>query len=152
MFYAADILNVQYRTNLKTSPHQESFGTRPECVRPLEWNAGYMFEQISVRIANSMLKGKLQYNVSGDQRWTTGLVYELYVLYVPGRLQSTFVSTNNVVCNKCGMAKDSPNIIDNGEVALEDMYQKLAFRVSTLFLIRLTPTTFYAWTTNLSNQ
>ena len=43
-----------------------------------------------------------------------------YVLYVPGRPRPTFVSTNNVVFgNKCPMAKDSPNVIDNGEVALD---------------------------------
>ncbi len=43
-----------------------------------------------------------------------------YVLYVPGRPQPTFVSTNDVVFgNKYPMAKDSPTVIDNDEVALD---------------------------------
>ncbi len=43
-----------------------------------------------------------------------------YVLYIPGRLRPTFVSTNNVVFgNKCSMAKDSPDVIDNCEMALD---------------------------------
>ena len=40
------------------------------------------------------------------------------VLYVPSRSSSTFVCTNNVVFgNKC--AKDTPDVIDDGEIALD---------------------------------
>ena len=42
-----------------------------------------------------------------------------YVLYVSDRPGSTFVCTNNVVFGtKCPRAKDSPNVIDDGEVTL----------------------------------
>ena len=43
-----------------------------------------------------------------------------YVCYVPGRSRPTFVSTNNVVFgNKCPLAKDLPNVIDNDQVVLD---------------------------------
>ena len=43
-----------------------------------------------------------------------------YVIYVPDRPGSAFVCTNNVVFGtKCPPAKDSPNVIDDGEVALD---------------------------------
>ena len=43
-----------------------------------------------------------------------------HVLHMPDRASAAFVSSNNVVfCNKCPRAKVAPNIIDNGEVALE---------------------------------
>ncbi len=43
-----------------------------------------------------------------------------YVLYMPNRSRPTFVTSNNVVFgNKCPMAKDAPNVIDNEEVALD---------------------------------
>ena len=43
-----------------------------------------------------------------------------YVLYMPNRSRPTFVSSNNVVFgNKFPLAKDAPNVIDDGEVALD---------------------------------
>ena len=43
-----------------------------------------------------------------------------YVLYVPGRARPTFVSTNIVtLCNRCPMAKDSPDFINNGETVMD---------------------------------
>ncbi len=30
IFYAADIFNIQYRTDLKMSPHQKLFGSQPD--------------------------------------------------------------------------------------------------------------------------
>ena len=43
-----------------------------------------------------------------------------YVLYVPDRPGSTFVCTVNVIFRtKCLHAKDSSNVIDDGEVALD---------------------------------
>ena len=43
-----------------------------------------------------------------------------YVLYVPSRSSSTFVCTNNVVFGtKCPRAKDTPDFIDDGEIAFD---------------------------------
>ncbi len=43
-----------------------------------------------------------------------------YVQYMPNRSRPTFVSSNNVVFgNKCPLVKDAPNVIGNGEVALD---------------------------------
>ena len=41
IFYAADILKIQYRVNLKMSPHESLCGTKPDIgkCKPLVWNA-----------------------------------------------------------------------------------------------------------------
>ena len=55
-----------------------------------------------------------------------------YVLYVPGRSRPTFVSTNNVTFgNRCPMAKDSPDFIDNGETVMDFPPEANIFDISS---------------------
>jgi hypothetical protein len=74
IFYAADILNIQYRTNLKTMSHKKVFGCQQDVsASHFDWNAGYMFEQSNVKIENSMLVGN-QLSTVDDLQWTIDLV------------------------------------------------------------------------------
>jgi hypothetical protein len=55
-----------------------------------------------------------------------------YVLYAPGRPRPTFISTNNVVFgNKCPMAKDASDLIDNDQVALDFPQEANASEISS---------------------
>ncbi len=53
------------------------------------------------------------------QLWITDLaIFYTCRVPVPNRSRPTFVRSNNLVFgNKCPLAKDAPNVIDNGEVA-----------------------------------
>jgi hypothetical protein len=64
-----------------------------------------------------------------------------YVLYMSNSFCSTFVTSNNVVFgNKCQMAKDAPNVIDNEEVAPDF---PLEANISEITILRLIEQYFY---------
>jgi hypothetical protein len=118
IFYAADILNIRYRADLKMSPHECLFGTKPNVSKcqPLGVQCWlYVREEqqqdrkFDARGAPAIYCGRS----TMDNR-------SIYVLYMPNRSRPTFVTSNNVFFgSKCPMAKDAPNVIDNEEVALE---------------------------------
>ena len=118
IFYAADILNIQYRTDLKMSPHQKLFGSQPDVSKCQPFGVECW---LYVRAEQRQDR---KFDARGEPAIYCGRSTmdnrSSYVLYVPGRLRPTFVSTNNVVFgNKCPMAKDAPNVIADDEVAFD---------------------------------
>jgi hypothetical protein len=130
IFYAADILNIQYRADLKMSPHQKLFGTKPDVSKCQPFGC----ECWSYVLGENRTDRK--FGARGEPAIYCGRSTmdnrSSYVLYVPGRSRPTFISTNNVVFgNKCPMAKDSPNVIDNGEIALDFPPEAQVSEIST---------------------
>ena len=118
IFYAADISNIQYRSDLKMSPHQSLFGTKPDVSKCQPFGVEcWLYVRADQRQDR-------KFDARGEPAIYCGRSTmdnrSSHVLYMPDRASPTFVSSNNVVFgNKCPRAKDAPNIIDNGEVALE---------------------------------
>ena len=57
IFYAADISNLQYRSDLKMSPHQSLFGTKPDVSKCQTFSVEcwlYVLERSNDRIVNLM--------------------------------------------------------------------------------------------------
>ena len=116
IFYAADIINIQYRADLKMSPHQKLFGSQPDVSKCQPFGVECWLyvreEQRQDRKFDSRGEPAIYCGRSTMDNRSS------YVLYVPDR--KTFVSTNNVVFgNKCPMAKDSPNVIEKGDVMFD---------------------------------
>ena len=118
IFYAADILNIQYRADLKMSPHQSLYGTKPDVSKCQPFGV-----ECWLYVREEQRKDR-KFDARGEPAIYCGRSTmdnrSSYVLYMPDRSRPTFVSSNNVVFgNKCPLAKDAPNVIDNGEVALD---------------------------------
>jgi hypothetical protein len=118
IFYAADILNIQYRADLKMSPHQSLYGTKPDVSKCQPFGV-----ECWLYVREEQRKDR-KFDARGEPAIYCGRSTmdnrSSYVLYMPDRSRPTFVSSNNVVFgNKCPLAKDAPNLIDNGEVALD---------------------------------
>ena len=118
IFYAADISNIQYRDDLKMSPHQSLYGIKPDVSKCQPFGVECWL----------YVRADQRHDKKFDARGEPGIYCgrstlenrSSYVVYVPGRSRPTFVSTNNVVFgNKCPLAKDAPDVIDNGEVVLD---------------------------------
>ncbi len=77
IFYATDIMNIQYRTEFKMYPHQKLFESLQDVSKCQTF--GCMFEQSSVKIVKLMLDGNQSYTVD-DQPWTTDLVMSYMLL------------------------------------------------------------------------
>ena len=118
IFYAADISNIQYRVDLKISPHQAVFGVKPDVSKCQPFGVEcWLYVRADQRQDR-------KFDARGEPAIYCGRSTmdnkSSYVLYVPDRPGSAFVCTNNVVFGtKCPRAKDSPNVIDDGEVALD---------------------------------
>ena len=116
IFYAADIINIQYRADLKMSPYQKLFGSQPDVSKCQPFGVECWLyvreEQRQDRKFDSRGEPAIYCGRSTMENRSS------YVLYVPGR--QTFVSTNNVVFgNKCPMAKDSPNVIEADDMVFD---------------------------------
>jgi hypothetical protein len=100
------------------SPHQKLFGSRPDVSKcqPFGVECWLYVREEQRQDRKFDARGELAVycgRSTMDNRSS-------YILYVPGRPRPTFVSSNNVVFgNKCLMAKDSPNVVDNGEVVID---------------------------------
>ncbi len=114
IFYAADISNFQYRTDLEMFPH-ESPSTEPSLTwgnsSPSVLNAGStktIYEQINVRTERLMIAENQQFTVV-DLLWTIcPVMFGMFL--VTGHPRPTFVSTNNLLFwHRCPIAKDSPS-------------------------------------------
>ena len=118
IFYAADISNIQYRPDLKMSPFESLYGTKPDVSKCQPFGIEcWLYVRADQRQDR-------KFDDRGEPAIYCGRSTmdnrSSYVLYVPGRSRPTFVSTNNVVFgNRCPMAKDSPDFIDNEEVVLD---------------------------------
>ena len=118
IFYAADISNIQYRSDLKMSPHQSLLGTKPDVSKCQPFGVECW---LYVRAEQRQDR---KFDARGEPAIYCGRSTmdnrSSHVLYMPGRARPTFVSSNNVVFgNRCPMAKDAPNVIENGEVAVD---------------------------------
>ena len=118
IFYAADISNIQYRADLKMSPHQAIFGVKPDVSKCQPFGV-----ECWLYVRADQRKDR-KFDARGEPAIYCGRSTmdnkSSYVLYVPSRSSSTFVCTNNVVFgNKCPRAKDTPDVIDDGEIALD---------------------------------
>ena len=118
VFYAADISNMQYRVDLKMSPHESLYGTKPDVSKCQPFGT-----ECFLYVREDQRQDR-KFDARGEPAIYCGRSTmdnrSSYVLYVPGRPRPTFVSTNNVTFgNKCPMAKDSPDFIDNGEMVLD---------------------------------
>jgi hypothetical protein len=118
IFYAADILNIQYRADLQMSPHESLFGTKPDVSKCQPFGV-----ECWLYVREEQRQDR-KFDARGEPAIYCGRSTmdnrSSYVLYMPNRARPTFVTSNNVVFgNKCPMAKDAPNVIDNEEVALE---------------------------------
>jgi hypothetical protein len=118
IFYAADILNIQYRADLKMSPHECLFGTKPDVSKCQPFGV-----ECWLYVREEQRQDR-KFDARGEPAIYCGRSTmdnrSSYVLYMPNRSRPTFVTSNNVVFgNKCPMAKDAPNVIDNEEVALD---------------------------------
>jgi len=118
IFYAADILNIQYRADLKMSPHEALFGTKPDVSKCQPFGV-----ECWLYVREDQRQDR-KFDARGEPAIYCGRSTmdnrSSYVLYMPDRSRPTFVTSNNVVFgHKCPMAKDAPNVIDNEEVALD---------------------------------
>ena len=118
VFYAADISNMQYRADLKKSPHESLYGTKPDVS-----NCQPFGQECFIFVRKDQRN-----NSKFDARGEAGIYCgrstmdnrSSAVVYMHGRPSPTFVSTNNLTFgNKCPMAKDAPDFIDNGETVLD---------------------------------
>ena len=118
IFYAADISNMQFRTDLKMSPHEALHGTKPDVSKCQPFGI-----ECFMYVRDDQRQNR-KFDARGEAAIFCGRSTmdnrSSYVLYVPGRSRPTFVSTNNVTFgNRCPMAKDSPDLIDNGDTVLD---------------------------------
>ena len=140
ILYAADILNIQYRADLEMSPDESLYGTKPDVgkCQPFGTECYIYVREDQYQKLDSEQAAIYCGRSTTDNR-------SRYVLYIPGRPRPTSVSTNNVTFgNKCPLAKDSPDFIDNGDTVLEFPPEAnvSGHLVSTQFWIRLRPITF----------
>jgi hypothetical protein len=116
IFYAADIINIQCRADLKTSPYQKLYGSRPDVSKCQPFGVECWLyvreEQRQDREFDSRGEPAIHCGRSTMENRSSN------VLYVSGR--QTFVATNNVVFgNKCPMVKDSPNGIKADDMVFD---------------------------------
>ena len=118
IFYAADISNIQYRADLKMSPHQAMFGVKPDVSKCQPFGTEcWLYVRADQRQDR-------KFDPRGEPAIYCGRSTmdnkSSYVCYVPGRTRPTFVCTNNVTFgNKCPMSKDAPNVIDTADIAFD---------------------------------
>ena len=118
IFYAADISNIQYRVDQKMSPHESLYGTKPDVSKCQPFGT-----ECFLYVREDQRQDR-KFDARGEPAIYCGRSTmdnrSSYVLYVPGRPRPTFVCSNNVTFgNKCPMAKDSPDFIDNGDIVLD---------------------------------
>ena len=95
IFHAADILNIRYGTDLKMSPHQKLFGTRPDVSKCQPVGMESWLYVLADQRQNR------KFDARGEPAIYCGRSTmdnrSIYVLYVPRRPPPTLVSTNNAV-------------------------------------------------------
>jgi hypothetical protein len=87
-------------------------------VSLLGLSAGYTFMQSNDKTVNLMLVANQQFIVVA-QPWTIGQVTPYTCLASLVRRLLVRTSNNVVFGNRCPLAKDAPNVIENGEVAVD---------------------------------
>jgi hypothetical protein len=108
VFYAADISNIQYRTDLQKSPHEALFGAKPDVSKCQPFGVEcWLYVRADQRQDRT-------FDARGESAIYCGRVTmdnkSSFVCYVPSRQK--FVVSNNVVFGqKCPMRKDYPNVI-----------------------------------------
>jgi hypothetical protein len=94
MFHAADILNIQYRADLKLSSHECLFGTKPDVSKCQPFGAECWLyvreEQRQDRKFDSRGEPAIYCGRSSMDNRSS------YVLYMPNRSRPSFVASNNV--------------------------------------------------------